>query len=114
MTDYDDANPTGTTPMPMSQRRFSAAPSALQLVWGIILLVLGQALWLVGQQQALQASLIGPRYSDSSGGMPLIVIGGLASLAGLIALLTGVWKLASSIDYLAKRTVDRDVARSKP
>ena len=82
--------------------------SAGLLGWGIVLLVVGQAAYSSGQQQAIEAALSTSWFSRDDGST-WIVIGLIASLVGLILLVSGVVYLAKSVDYLARREHARSV-----
>ncbi|KQY41872.1 hypothetical protein [Cellulomonas sp. Root137] len=72
------------------------------LIWGIVLLVLGQAVWSNGQQSALLDSLTSSGFLDtSSDGQTAIVIGALMALVGLILLILGVVRLSTNVDMAA-------------
>lgn len=89
-------------------------PSAQSLTWGILGLVIGQVIYLIGRQSALEAALGSSYYGSGSAGMVAIVIGALVSLAGLVALLIGVYRLGVNVDVTAKAAFDAARAGTIP
>lgn len=74
------------------------ARSAPLLVWGLVLLLLGQWFYTTGQAARLEAAL---RPFSSGAGEGQIALGAIASLVGFIMLAVGVHRLASHVDTLA-------------
>lgn len=73
---------------------FRPDPSARYLAWGIALLALGQGFVVLGL-----LTVPGPAY-----------LGAVLSVAGLVAVVVGVYNLASNVDYLARRAAEKNRA----
>ena len=71
--------------------------SAGTVVTGIVLLVVGQFVFQLGQETALR-DLFDSGYADDETGKPLMILGGIAVLGGLITLCVGVWQMAVNVD----------------
>lgn len=99
--------------LPRTSTPGGPAPSAGMLVWGIVALVIGQALYQSGQQQALVDSLTGSLFSNG-GGDGQMLAGALISLFGIIWLLIGVHRLASGVDELVRGRAIAHVAAPRP
>jgi uncharacterized membrane protein len=80
--------------------------SARLLVAGIVCAVLGAAVMALGWMSSLQHGVVGDPGADP--GRAPVILGALLALAGIALLVVGVWRLASSIDYLAQREKDRE------
>lgn len=71
---------------------FRPAPSARLLAWGIALVAFGQFLSLLAVANEASAPA---------------VLGAIAGIAGLVALGVGVYRLASGVDFLARRAAEK-------
>lgn len=71
--------------------------SAGTVVTGIVLLVVGQFVFQLGQQSAVRG-LLESGYSDDDTGKGVMIIGGLTFFGGLITLCTGAWQMAVNVD----------------
>jgi|GEM_PF-7082174 len=83
-------------------------PSAAGLVWGIVLLILGQGIFQLGQQMQFQQALndvVNP-YSTGDGGTPAIVIGILIAILGLLLTVGSIARLAVQIDITYNRAIN--------
>ncbi|MBE7700048.1 hypothetical protein H9623_06970 [Oerskovia sp. Sa1BUA8] len=77
-------------------------PSSTGLIqWGVVALIVGQILYNAGRQSQLSAAM--NPYATDSGSGPLILIGGLITLAGLVLAVRGLLRVASRIDFLYHR-----------
>ncbi|KMM44887.1 hypothetical protein CWIS_13780 [Cellulomonas sp. A375-1] len=71
--------------------------SAGTVVTGIVLLVVGQFVFQLGQQSAVRG-LLESGYSDDDTGKGVVLIGGVTVLGGLVTLCWGVWQMAVNVD----------------
>jgi hypothetical protein len=72
-------------------------PSAGKIASGIVLLVIGQWIFTLGQQVNLNA-LLRDEYHETAPGTWLSVLGIVCALSGLIALAVGLWQMATNAD----------------
>ena len=72
-------------------------PSAAKIASGIVLLVLGQWIFALGQQVNLDA-LLRDEYHERAPGTWLVTVGIVAALTGLIVLSVGLWQMATNAD----------------
>ena len=90
----------------MSQRKpILPDRSAPWIVWGIILMILGQLVFGYGQYRALMGFLSPVPYEAGNGA---VILGALVVLVGLVIGTNGVGRLARNVDDLAKRAAIRD------
>jgi|GEM_PF-1084648 len=85
--------------------------SAGAIVSGIVLFIVGQFVFQLGQQSALRASLTAGSYGDDEAGKVPMILGGVLLLAGLITLGWGVWQMATNVDlaaFVASRRLKAD------
>lgn len=99
MTSEKPAIPAIPTKRPAAPKPAPASTGLIQ--WGVIALVVGQVLYAAGRQSQLSAAL--NPYATDSGSGPLLFIGGLISIVGLVLTVRGVLRVASRIDFLYRR-----------
>ncbi len=86
----------------------AAAPrSALLLVAGIVLAVIGGAVMALGWTMPIEPAT--QTFGADPGRGPLI-LGALLTLTGITLQVVGIWRLAANVDYLAQREKDREHA----
>lgn len=76
--------------------------SAPGVAVGLVLLIIGQVLFDLGRQAALESALSSSLYSSGSDGGPLMIIGAIVALVGLVTLVRSVFILASNVDLAAE------------
>ena len=84
-------------------RRFEAAPSSSPLMWGVGLVAVGMVVREAAVERHLELLV---RGGDSQWGM-VAWAGGILAVIGLCPVVVGVGYLASNVDYLAAREVER-------
>ncbi len=76
------------------------AASVTPIIFGVIALIIGQAVYQAGQTMAIQAAF--DRWTSDDGSSQILV-GAILSVVGLIALLIGVARVCARIDFLYRK-----------
>ncbi|GAA1639122.1 hypothetical protein [Georgenia ruanii] len=113
--DAENLQPPSPGPALAGEQRADGAAvaprSAVVLVAGSILAVVGGVVAALAWASSLQHALVGDLAGSDPGRAPM-VLGALAALAGIALQIVGVWRLASGVDYLAQREKDREHGRT--